>query len=72
MRRELEERRSPKNMEIIDANVIQKYILNDDEVLSEKAARVVGMENVTTTYRSDCGSGLCFTEGMRLKLLIKN
>lgn len=36
-------------MIIIDANVILRYILNDDEILSEKAARVIGMENVTTT-----------------------
>lgn len=49
MRGELEERWSPKNMEIIDANVIQKYILNDDEILEGKVAKIIEMESVTST-----------------------
>lgn len=36
-------------MEIINANVIQKYILNDDEILEGKVAKIIEMESVTTT-----------------------
>lgn len=36
-------------MIIVDANVILRYLLNDDEILAEKAGKIIGLKNVATT-----------------------
>lgn len=48
-----------KNMQLIDANVILRYLLNDHEEMSMKAKKFNIIRNGIYKTRSDCRSCLC-------------